>query len=123
MISSGIHPLRRTQTRIINFLDSSPAKGSFGRFQADLSSTPQISSADSSNSQSFMPACVLQGKYIRPRSIQGPDKGDRHSLIHHQKSTKTSLILNNQGDRLLLAKESIINEVTDYGTRSSSIQV
>ena len=44
----------------------------FDGIQADLSFTPQISFADSSNFQSVMFGC------IRPRNIQGPDKGDLH---------------------------------------------
>jgi hypothetical protein len=37
--------------------------------------TPQISFADSSNSQSVIP------EYIHPRNIQGLDKGDCHSFL------------------------------------------
>ena len=54
------------------FVDLPATKAIFSGIQADLSCTPQISFADSSNSQSVMPGC------IRPRSIQGPDKGGRH---------------------------------------------
>ena len=55
----------------IRFWAVSPAtRGSFGRFQADLFFTPQISFADSSNSQSVMPGCIL------PRNIQGFSKGE-----------------------------------------------
>jgi hypothetical protein len=54
------------------FVDLPATKAILNGIQADLSFTRQISSADSSNSQSVMP------EYIRPRSIQGPDKGDRH---------------------------------------------
>jgi threonine/homoserine/homoserine lactone efflux protein len=42
--------------------------------QAGLSCTPQISFADSSYAQSAMLGC------IRPGSIPGPDKGDRHGF-------------------------------------------
>ena len=54
------------------FVDLPVTKAIFSGIQADLSFTPQISFADSSNFQSVMFGC------IRPRSIQGPDKGDRH---------------------------------------------
>ena len=53
------------------FVDLPATKAILNGIQADLSFAPQISFADSSNSQSVMPRC------IRPRSIQGPDKGDR----------------------------------------------
>jgi hypothetical protein len=46
-----------------------PAKSHFSGIPADISFTPQISFADSSNSQSVMP------EYIRPRNIQNPDRG------------------------------------------------
>jgi hypothetical protein len=62
------------------FVDLPAMKAIFSGIQADLFFTPQISFADSSNSRSVMPACALQGKYIHPRNIQGPDRGDRHSF-------------------------------------------
>ena len=58
-----------------HLLDDLPTtKAIFSGIQADLSCTPQISFADSSNYQNVMPGC------IRPKNIQGPDKGDRHSF-------------------------------------------
>jgi hypothetical protein len=54
------------------FVDLPATKAIFSGIQADLSFTPQINFADSSNSQSIMPGC------IRAKNIQGPDKGDRH---------------------------------------------
>jgi hypothetical protein len=54
------------------FADLPATKAILNGIQADLSFTPQISFADSLNSQSVMPGC------IRRRSIQGPDSGDRH---------------------------------------------
>ena len=42
-------------------VDLSATKAIFSGIQADLFFTPQISFADSSNSQSVMPACALQG--------------------------------------------------------------
>ena len=56
------------------FVDLPATKAIFSGIQADLSFTPQISFADSPNFQSVMPACALQGKYIHPRNIQGPDE-------------------------------------------------
>ena len=64
------------------FVDLPATKVIFSGIQADLSFTPQISSADSSNSQSVMPGC------IRPRNIQGPDRDDHYaskSCIHARK--------------------------------------
>jgi hypothetical protein len=55
------------------FVDLPATKAIFSGIQADLSFTPQISFADSSNFQSVMPACAhlcplgYQGKYIHPR--------------------------------------------------------
>lgn len=54
------------------FVDLPATKAILNGFQADLFCTPQISSTDSLNSQSVMPEC------IRPRNIQGPNRGDRH---------------------------------------------
>jgi hypothetical protein len=54
------------------FVDLPARSAILSGIQATLSCTPQISFADSSHSQSVMPGC------IRPRSIQGPDQGDRH---------------------------------------------
>jgi len=54
------------------FVDLPATMAILNGIQADLSFTPQFSFADSSNSQSVMP------EYIRPRSIQGLDRGDRH---------------------------------------------
>ena len=56
------------------FVDLPATKAILNGIQADLSCTPQISLADSSNSQSVVPEC------IRLRSIQGPDRGNRHSF-------------------------------------------
>ena len=56
------------------FVDLLATKAIFSGIQADLPCTPQISFAYSSNSQNVMP------EYIRPRNIQGLDKGDRHSF-------------------------------------------
>jgi len=68
---SGVRHLEKYAYLLVE----SPVKKAFlSTIQADLSCKPQISFADSSNSQSVMPGC------IRPRSIQGPDKGDRHSF-------------------------------------------
>jgi hypothetical protein len=44
------------------FVQFPATKAIFSGIQADLSSTPQINFADSSNSQSVMPVCVLQGR-------------------------------------------------------------
>jgi hypothetical protein len=54
------------------FVDLPARSAILSGIQAALSCTPQISFADSSNSQSVRPGC------IPPRSIQGPDQGDRH---------------------------------------------
>ena len=56
------------------FVDLPAMKAIFSGIQADLSFTPQISSADSSNSRSVMPG------YIHPRNIQGLDRDNRHSF-------------------------------------------
>ncbi|MCX5835493.1 MAG: hypothetical protein NTX62_00660, partial [Deltaproteobacteria bacterium] len=56
------------------FVDLPATKTILNGIQADLSFMPQISFADTSNSQNVMPEC------IRPKSIQCPDKGDRHSF-------------------------------------------
>ncbi|MFH1095617.1 MAG: hypothetical protein V1728_05360 [Candidatus Micrarchaeota archaeon] len=64
-------------------VDLPATKAILNGIQADLSFTPQISSADSSNSQSVMHQC------IRPRSIHAPDGDDHYaskSCIHARKA-------------------------------------
>jgi len=66
VMMEGVYRVGQSSGWAIRFWAVSPAtRGSFGRFQADLFFTPQISFADSSNSQSVMPGCIL------PRNIQG----------------------------------------------------
>jgi len=54
------------------FVDLSAVKAIFSIIKADLFCTPKISFADSANSQSLIPG------YNPPKSIQCPDKNDRH---------------------------------------------
>ena len=59
------------------------------------------------------PTALMVGPFRSEALIAGMDIIAKYKvpLIHHQKNRKTSLILINQGDRLILKKESIINEV------------
>jgi hypothetical protein len=68
------------------FVDLPAMKAIFSGIQADLSFTPQISFADSSNSQSIMPGC------IRPEIINDLNRSDHYASKHCIHARKEGLL-------------------------------